>query len=96
LPILLVNGEIAYLKTGKSSEYPIVFSTTSLDLTNGEISSNSIQVKEDKTLVITTMTRQSVPEPVETDYGKVLSASAEGLMWIENFGGAPSAEGVEF
>ncbi len=41
-----------------------------------------------------------LPAYTEADYGKVLSATADGLVWVEQSGGSggsvPSAEGVEF
>ena len=42
----------------------------------------------------------SLPEYTESDYGKVLSCTADGLVWVEQSGGSgeavPSAEGVLF
>lgn len=98
LPVLSIDDRLAYLITDKSSDqYPIIFNATFLNTSNGEIFSGTIEVKEDKTLEMTTITRQTVPAPTESDYGKILSASAQGLIWVENSGGgAPSAEGVEF
>lgn len=67
--------------------------------TDDEVASLRIFINEDKSVTTFTNKGTFVPTPTEADYGKVLSATADGLVWVTPSGGGgsvPSAEGVEF
>lgn len=76
-----------------------IFTLTSYSDLTGEITLagyNAI-VFDDKRLEFIPYEKAVIPVPTESDYGKVLSATAEGLKWTTPVGGSvPSAEGVEF
>ena len=55
-------------------------------------------VNGEKTLYVEPADMPAIPTPTESDYGKVLTFTADGLAWVTPTGGSstPSSEGVEF
>lgn len=64
----------------------------------GVICNTIVGVREDKSISYSYFESSTVPTPTESDYGKVLSATADGLAWVEASSGASYslAKGVAF
>ena len=97
--IPVVNVDAASLHLSAISGTPAVeFSTVAFS--SGALVNVLVKINNDKSCELSITPIPAVPTPTESDYGKVLSATADGLVWVEQSGGSgstvPSAEGVLF
>ena len=95
LPVLDADGEWGHLIAGTPENTDIAVFSINAVSGDGSISSTMFYIDANGDCTITSA---AVPVPTESDYGKFLSATPNGFVWITPIGGGnvPSAEGVEF